>query len=661
VLDALWQAVTGRTRDGATEFALNPPETTSELLNRLVWPKAYPAAVDLALELMGVTQGDSLVLAPAIVTCASTGHIEILKRLLSCALDDNAKSYLLDNAPWIAACGQLPCCEIIFPLLAAFRSNVGDYDAPLSITLKECIRVSDLMMIKFLLTHYAYAFFVIEHLFLRVVSQRRSFSDAAFEMILNSLPSFNTGFLSYVLRFAARVNRIDVVQNVLARGLDDKQIFFAAETLLTESAGPEVVTAMFARLDVQQCMEVILKSIAEPQEFSVVSALLARLQDHPRSEVQDVLDGGLIHSVSRVQNDQIGLYLQHGARARAGDDYIIYLAAISGHADVMELLLGAADVDAECAARYRQKMSEPSGLLGIAQQLRQRDCFNDSRLAFEPEDYELELSTALCGGCIPALKWLLSQPTCGGLKLKSAWPFVQAVQSGNLALVRTLLEPESVQKTEEWSCIIQPALRAARETQNFEMIHLLFPESLIGPNASVWDVRKVIHANDPFSSQYLFGYFEPAEVDVDDSESEWHEQGLPTLLEACMTGNLALFHDVWTFVRCAFQSSPELFESLSPRIDRALKLCTENDLAPLLMILMPAWSAGETHRDYNLEEVVYHPIQLAAKYGYVSAVQLWLAQGIPAQWALSVAVKHGQREVVACVIANGANLSELSS
>jgi len=61
VLDGLWQAVTGRTPDGVTPFALNPPDTTAELLNRLVWPKAYPAAVDLVVEIMGLTQGDSLV------------------------------------------------------------------------------------------------------------------------------------------------------------------------------------------------------------------------------------------------------------------------------------------------------------------------------------------------------------------------------------------------------------------------------------------------------------------------------------------------------------------------------------------------------------------------------------------------------------------------
>jgi len=52
---------------------------------------------------------------------------------------------------------------------------------------------------------------------------------------------------------------------------------------------------------------------------------------------------------------------------------------------------------------------------------------------------------------------------------------------------------------------------------------------------------------------------------------------------------------------------------------------------------------------------------LAAQCGNVAAVRLWLAQGIPAQWALSAAVKHGQREVVAYLIAHGANPLELSS
>jgi len=49
-----------------------------------------------------------------------------------------------------------------------------------------------------------------------------------------------------------------------------------------------------------------------------------------------------------------------------------YTSLVLGRADVMELLLVATDVDAECAARYRQQMSEPSVLLLIAQQLRQR-------------------------------------------------------------------------------------------------------------------------------------------------------------------------------------------------------------------------------------------------------------------------------------------------
>jgi len=76
-LDGLWQAVTGRTPDGVTPFVLNPPETAAELLNRLVWPKAYAAAVDLVLEFVRVTKGGSVVLSPAIVTCACAGHADV--------------------------------------------------------------------------------------------------------------------------------------------------------------------------------------------------------------------------------------------------------------------------------------------------------------------------------------------------------------------------------------------------------------------------------------------------------------------------------------------------------------------------------------------------------------------------------------------------------
>jgi len=75
----LWQAAAGRTPDGVTAFALNPPHTTAELLQRLVWPRSYPDTVDVVVELlMLITRYTSALLVPAVATAASAGRVDIL-------------------------------------------------------------------------------------------------------------------------------------------------------------------------------------------------------------------------------------------------------------------------------------------------------------------------------------------------------------------------------------------------------------------------------------------------------------------------------------------------------------------------------------------------------------------------------------------------------
>jgi len=425
----------------------------------------------------------------------------------------------------------------------------------------------------------------------------------------------------------------------------------------------------------ERVLEILTKFrvASNPFSLSVVRALLASLHDVPCSEGQRVLHGGLVNAVVTAQPDNVRLFLQHGACARSDHDYIMYLAALSGRADVMELLLGAADVDAECAARYREQMNEPAGLLGIAQQLRERmsSLWWSVLREFVPlPNSSDELNAALSGGSIAAVEWLMS--LIPPPRLSTYGPFVQAVRSGNLALVRMLNDPRSCLVSRELRLSkirIPKFLSAARETRDVDMIKLLFLESLSWSESpsgermyhpALLDMRAAVQVNDPSACRFLLACYESDESKPTYTAHDiWGLEGLPTLFDACMTGNLEMLGDVWRFVRCAMRNanSPELFHKLQPRIDRVLQLCTEGDLTPVIMVLMTPWHEAVLRYAPEDED---HPMVLAARCGHLPAVRLWLAQGIPAQWALSAAVKHGQREVVSCLIAHGATPSELS-
>jgi len=658
VLDGLWQAVTGRTPDGVTPFAVNPPETVAELLDRLVWPKAYPEAVELMLELMNPEAGNSLAVAPAIVTCTRAGHVEVAQRLLSCNLDDVARRYLLDRLPTIAACGHLPCCEIIFPYLIPYGSCANDYDDPLSASLKRCAKVNNLAMVKFLLSHYTFSSQMVEHAAACSVSNQ---TLAVVDLLFNSIPNPSDGFFSRMFSNAAGSNCIQWVQRAMARGVDAGQCRFALDCALRSSCDSELLVALLTGLPGEHRAGWILGYIDWFAEYDVFPPWGDSLRDLPRSTVQNVLDTGLAHAVSKMQSDQIRLYLQHGAHARASDDYIIYLAAVSGRADVMELLLGAADVDAECAVRYRQQMSEPAGLLGVAQQLRRRIGFTYHFVVLD-RSHQLDIWAAVTGGCTAALEWLLSHPLSCRLDSTFDLPFCTAVRSGNLALVRTLLESEplaaAIQGNMGWTLRVRPALCAAREVRNFDMIQLLFPYSLQHQQVYFLSVRDAVRANDPFTRRYLFGCFEPCQIDIGRSSVVWLADGLPLLLEACMTGNLELLEDVWTFTRCAFRSAPKLFETLGPRIDRALKLCTEHDVSPVMMVLMHILK--DTRPRCVPDGLEGDLMALAVRCGNVAVVRLWVTTCVSVQSYLPLAVKHGCQEVIACLIAHGANPLELS-
>jgi len=656
VLDGLWQALTGRTPDGETPFALNPPHDTAELLSRLVWPRSYPEAVDLVVEVVSEHSRSSTLVVSAVMTSACAGRVDILKGLLVRPLDDVAQKYLSDRLPRIAACGHMPCCEVIFPYLIPFGSSIRRHPNPIANALKQRAAAGHLQLVQFLLTHYDFDPFILEPVVLEACLEPSLDSDATFELLYRAAAPLSAKSLSDVLRRAVAFNRIGVAQFVLALGICDYDSCHAACAANLLGHGADVWCRLVSMLSAEHRLAAVREYVflyKATLSLSAIGSMLESLHDQPRSTVQWMLDDGLMQAVSSVQCDRVSLFLQHGAHARAYDDYIIHLAAVSGRADVMDLLLDAADVDADCAARYRRQMSEPAGLLGVAQHLHERK----SPLWNNPQDSfknSYQVSAALCGGSSASLEWLLTPPARSKLVGSSA--LVQLVREGNVALVRTLVNLQPNPRTHEWVLSMSDGVRVARETQNFEMIQLLFPQSLLDGNLTFWHVYAAVQANDPFTHRYLFAGDSRADtVHLGSSDYDWRQYGLLTLVGACMTGNLALLENTWRFLRYAFRINNAAFETIDPRIDRAFQLCTDGDLTPVMMVLMKTWNDTLSPL---ICEGSKHPIVLAARCGHLPAVRLWLAQGIPAQWALSAAVKHGQAEVVSCLIAHGAKVHE---
>ena len=157
-----------------------------------------------------------------------------------------------------------------------------------------------------------------------------------------------------------------------------------------------------------------------------------------------------------------------------------------------------------------------------------------------------------------------------------------------------------------------------------EAIQLLFPHSLAGPGLSVEDVCQAVRANDRFTREYLFDHIKPELVAGRASRKQWVMEGLRTLMEACMTGNRTLFCDVWRFVRHAFVSTPDHYRTLEPRLDRALQLCTDGDLTPLMMVLV------DDTLDVDSMPYEVHAMFLAARCGHLPAVKLWSSRGVRA-------------------------------
>jgi len=317
-------------------------------------------------------------------------------------------------------------------------------------------------------------------------------------------------------------------------------------------------------------------------------------------------------------------------------------------------------------------MREPDGLLGLAQHM--RGLFELDSEAALSDALELarsfELCAALSGGSPAALEWastLHPPPHIALPEIGGDFPLADAVRANQLELIRIICSERSIAHLLyenldlDWFEVAVRGLRVARKMQNWEMIRLIFPLTLetFDGRRELLDIKRAVRANDPFTRRYLF-QVKPKILSARSlmgSQFHWHE-GLPLVMYACMTGRRDLLNDVWRFTRFTFQRSPDLFHVLGPRVGRALRLCTEGDLTPVMTVLMPDW--------YELPSYVNkigrrHPMVHAARCGHLPAVRLWLAQGVPAQLALLAAVKHGRREVVDCLIKHGANPSKLSS
>jgi len=308
------------------------------------------------------------------------------------------------------------------------------------------------------------------------------------------------------------------------------------------------------------------------------------------------------------------------------------------------------------------QMNEPAGLLGMAQQMHERAAA--SAIGSRFPHYKLEASAALHGGSIAALEWILSR--AGPLVLDDR-SFAEAAKNPDkFGMFRCLLDSRTIGvlkervQPENFLDIMQKCLHVARTVRNFELIALLFPHTLDHMRGLTRDdIHDAVEDNDPFTRQYLFGIH-----DCKLATEDLHPDGLVfdvlrVLLQACGTGNLALFIDTWDCVRYMYQPVPELFNAIGLRIDQAVRICTSDDLTPVMMVLTNAWDNDLSTPTRRSDDFPY--IARAARWDNLPVVRLWLAAGRPAHLALHAAVKHRQRAVATYLIAHGADPSELSA
>jgi len=588
----LWQALTGRTPDGVTLFALNSPTHADLLLDRSLWPKPYPEAVDLVLTTMCASPGPGPCkrwLGPTIVSAASTGQLDLLKRLLLYSLGDASLLCMAEDEVSmvrIAAGGHLPCCKLVFERIAPFGSRCVRY-SPVSQALLDRAAACDMPLIEVFLSNYAV--------------DEESLKDAI----------------------------VAAAKSDLAEEADLTILMLLEQPELTQPA-PDTVAKLFTDAAVVNRPRVLERLLG-------MSLLLDGVRNAPRNLLQPYLDRALQQAVVAVQVELIRMFLQHGACVRADADYSIYLAAVSGRADVMELLLNAADVDAECAAQYRQQMHEPAGLLGVAQMLWHTNMLSwgdpQALVLFSDESVDA-ISAALHGRHAAAVEWLLTPPT--RCRLDDADAIVAALNAGDTDLIHLLLHPRSVGTLRDasvgWSSIMRRALGAVQDAPNFELFPLLFDQSFPS-GVSLEDISDAIWSKHPRMIKYA--------LDGTRDSIPYYE----IFFDLCMMGDRQMLEHAWrSFLRCDTGRS-NANKYLRPYLCQAFQLCTNDDLTPMVMALAALMTGcGRLTFFVNSSK---HRLLLAAMYGNMPCVKLLLAHGACPRLALPLAVKHQQHEVAA--------------
>jgi len=675
VLDALWQAITGRTPDGVTPFAVNAPASAAELLNRMVWPKSYAEAAELFVEmnLIALEGSTTAVLAPAIITLACKRNHSILQRLLVAPLSEEAKDYVCKALPHVIRYSDIRSMALILSFVTPFQSVVPAAH-PIAVALYSSVS-KDNVKLRFLLSSYDFHDEVIRraahgagghcHAWLR------SAAVDNFSVLMDMVEARASRHPDLQERLAiveagAKYHRVDTVERAIALlpDVDHRACFLAVrKALVSQATQPGVGLLLrtfvprLAMPDVLKAFRISFSSWSAVFSPSIVQLIWEHVPDHHKrtEQVQQFLNEGLVYAVSRLKLDLITWFLASGAVVTALNYYVIYLAALSGHAHVMELLLGVADPNAEWVVQVRQQMTEPAGLLTIARQLHEThsaewaNALEDEDDAFS-FDMGYELMSALNGGARAALEWIItSHPQQDSDEGTVLTPLAEAMGASSITLIRIVATaPYFGTVLSEFFWI--DVLRFARETKNFQICpHLLqLSCDILDEPLGLFHLEHALEINDPFTCRYLLGYFQihpPIQPD-------WQSDCLQCLMFASMGGHVSLLEETWNFFAAIMPHTHSAFlEMIEHRIIPALQLCTEGDLTPVLMVLHEL----SVHSGYDTEAM-----ELAASCGHLPAVRLFLARGIPAQYALAAAVTNGQREVVDCLIAHGAVHSELS-
>jgi len=251
------------------------------------------------------------------------------------------------------------------------------------------------------------------------------------------------------------------------------------------------------------------------------------------------------------------------------------------------------------------------------------------------------LSAALHGRHAAAVEWLLTPPT--RCRLDDADAIVAALHAGDTDLIRLLLHPRSFgtlrDSSVRWFPIMRRALGAVQDSQHLDLFGLLFKESFPS-GVSLEDISDAIWSKHRFFIKYALERLEGAMVLRQGSILGCQQ----VLLAICMMGDRQLLEDAWRLFLGFDDAKRDIPEFQRTSIRLALQLCTNDDLTPIAMVLINRYTRFDGSK---------HPLLLAAMYGNLPCVKLWLAHGACPRLALPLAVKHQQHEVVAYLRRHG--------